>query len=144
MTLEMPEPINALMFEDLSDDFVTKFSELIDDAFEDLTLLPLDIRLSVVDDVIERYFAVTKEVPKPYVLDRLAHVLSWDYMEGDTRSNKSRKEEYPILTEAQYERRTSGNNHKTTFYETSREVYVDMGYLASDGRDYRRPVRRYE
>lgn len=138
----MTDNITKLLEVDLTGEYTKDFEEAVENAFEELTQETVEYRLTLSEVVIDRYVSETGERPTTNALSRLAHAILYDDMEGDERSNKSQVVEYPILTDAQYARRTKGDNFKTNQAETSREVYVDISYLASDGRDYRPPVRR--
>lgn len=126
-------------------DYKTQFNELVDDLFDDWKEEGVEHRLVLSDLLVERYFEDTSETPAPYALDRLAHLISWDHMEGDTRKNKSAMEEYPILTETQLKRKEGLNSRKTSYGVTNKEVPLNHAFnVGTDGREYTTPVRRYD
>lgn len=128
-----------------TDNYKEQLTEFIDDYFDTLKLIEFDERNALVDSLIEKYVEDTGVRPDGVALDRLAHVLAWDYMEGDTNIHKVAHEEYPILTEHQIQSRTTGlsrkkNSYGVSFYEVPIE---NAEYVATNGKDYRLPIRRY-
>lgn len=134
-----------LLVVDLSEDFVVKFEEHVEEVFGMLIEMPLEERRDTVDALIELYITNTKENPSEDAVSRLTHALLWDYMEGDRRPDKMTLTDEPIMTDSQYNLRTRGTSRKASAGGQSiHEVGLDPTYLASDGRDYRIPVRRYD
>lgn len=97
--------------------------------------------------IIDKFIAVNGFPPASTVLDRLGTlILSGD--STNTLSNKTRTEEYPVLSENQYRRRTEGR-HKGRLSKDgklkplTREVPLSLAVNhAVDGRDYSYPTRR--
>lgn len=104
-------------------------------------------RNTFVAAITERYFAEHGEMPSYGVLERLGTLL----MQGDatdTKSNKTRTEEYPVLSENQYRRRTEGR-HKGRLSSDGklmplqREVPFSLAATVGiDGKNYAFPTRR--
>lgn len=126
-------------------DYTNEFEELVRSSFDMLKFEDVELRTKASEVLIDRYIEQTGERPPNASLGLLGHAILYDHLEGDTASNKSQVVEFPILTEAQYLRRTRGQGsaaNKTG--ETYREVYADVTQLASDNKDYRLPIRRYD
>lgn len=104
-------------------------------------------RKKFVEDVTERHFAKYGKMPGHTILERLASLLLREDS-SDNASNKVRKEEYPVLTENQYRRRTEGRHRGRLSSDGKlqplhREVPFSLAAtVASDGRNYAYPTRR--
>lgn len=86
--------------------------DYIDDKRKELTSLEYDKREYKVTTILEEYFDEHGRYPDPKCINKLTNIILYDNLEGDTRSNKMQAEEYPVLSEAQYLRRTRGDNQK--------------------------------
>ena len=107
----------------------------------------IELRMQFVEDITERHFAKYGKMPGPTILERLASLILREDS-SDTASNKTRKEEYPVLTENQYRRRTEGR-HKGRLSSDGklqplqREVPFSLAAtIATDGTNYAYPTRR--
>lgn len=86
-----------------------KTMQHIEENYNDLKELPYEYRHYFVEGLIDSIYNAGKD-PSKAILSRLSDLLLHDYVEGDTRSNKMRVEEYPIMSDAQYNRRVKGDN----------------------------------
>lgn len=107
----------------------------------------LEHRKQFVEDITERHFAKYGKMPGPTILERLASLILREDS-SDNASNKTRKEDYPYLTENQYRRRTEGR-HKGRLSSSGklqplqREVPFSLAAtVAVDGKNYAYPTRR--
>lgn len=97
--------------------------------------------------IIDKFVGINGYTPASTVLDRLGTLI----LSGDSTnslSNKTRTEEYPVLSDNQYRRRTEGR-HKGRLSKDgklkplTREVPLSLAVNhAVDGRDYSFPTRR--
>lgn len=95
----------------------------INEVYNDVKHYTLEERKQYVTEVTDYFLEEEGEMPPSKVLNRLGDLILYDYLEGDSRSNKAQAEEYSILTEAQYLRRTIGQNqsrqtHGITYVES--------------------------
>ena len=104
-------------------------------------------RIDFSNRLTERYLAVNDKIPPVTVLDRLATLILQDDA-SDNKSNKTRTEEYPVLSDNQYRRRTEGR-HKGRLTKDgklkplTREVPFSLAAtVAVDGKNYAYPNRR--
>lgn len=104
-------------------------------------------RIAFVTDITERYFAENGEMPAHGVLERLGTLLMQEDS-SDNKSNKTRTEEFPVLSDNQYRRRTEGR-HKGRLsadgklQPLTREVPFSLATtVATDGKNYAYPTRR--
>jgi hypothetical protein len=93
--------------------------------------LPREVRLVKIDALIEDYFAETGEMPDAVALERLADLCLFEDLNNPSLT-KMQDEEYPIMSERQFDRRES------------REVKSanDMDGNAADGQKHGKPSRR--
>lgn len=104
-------------------------------------------RLQFASDITERYFAEHGEFPSHSVLERLGTLLMYD-VSTNSKSNKTRTEEYPVLSENQYRRRVEGRHKRRigndgNLQPLEREVPFSLATtVAIDGRNYAYPTRR--
>lgn len=103
-------------------------------------------RLLASDDLVEAYVAHTGRRPDGTALERLASLILRDEL-TDTDAHKVTREPEPILSPTQLRRRKisevltdfsdEGND------DDSSDVHNRLNqHLASDGRSYRKPIRR--
>ena len=92
--------------------------------------LPREVRLVKIEQLTEDYFANTGEMPDAVTLERLSDLCLYEEL-TDTDRMKVRNNEYPFLSEHQFEERRSA--------EVSFKVAEEQGV---DGRNYKPPGRR--
>jgi hypothetical protein len=88
------------------------------------------LRFTKIESLIEDYFAKTGEMPDSVILERMADICLYEEL-TDTDRMKVRNNEYPFLSETQFEERRSA--------EASFKLAEEQGV---DGRNYKPPVRR--
>ncbi|WP_103110262.1 hypothetical protein [Brevibacillus reuszeri] len=135
-------------------DFKTKFNE------DTTALIAANIadrteRMAAVQALIDRYIEANGEIPDRAQLERLTdYVLREELTDPDPY--KSEHNEYPILSEIQLSRRREGRrgSARTNIRgetpirsdgdeDTTSDKHAPVGvFLASDGKDYRKPIRR--
>ena len=92
--------------------------------------LPREVRLVKIEQLTEDYFANTGEMPDAVTLERLSDLCLYEEL-TDTDRMKVRNNEYPFLSEHQFEERRKA--------EVSFKVAEEQGV---DGRNYKPPGRR--
>lgn len=126
------------------------FSEAVDDLIaqniEDRTE-----RIATVHALTEAYTDSTGVRPDGAQLERLADYILREEI-SDPDPHKSTKYEYPILSDIQMERRRLGRRgsegtnmagETSIASDDTSDKHARSGvYLATDGRDYRNPIRR--
>lgn len=105
--------------------FERAVNELIDKNIEDRAA-----RMRAIDDLINEYVNVIGTAPDPVQLERLANYILREEL-YDTYPDKVTREEYPILSERQLQRRRS--------VEVPLKLAEEIG---TDGRNYKIPKRR--
>jgi hypothetical protein len=93
--------------------------------------LPREVRIVKISTLIEDYFGKTGEMPDAVALERLADLILYEELTDSDRM-KVRNNEYPILSEYQFDRR---DNVVST-------VGDDIENSPSDGRKHLKPTRR--
>lgn len=109
------------------------YLDYVNDMYAEMKHEPVEDRKKFAEDIINESLKVTGEIPSPSVLSRLGDLILYDYVEGDTRSNKMRVEEYPIMSDAQYRRRTKGDGQDlyTRDYSYVEAPIEDASIMAS-------------
>ena len=104
---------------------------------------PRDARMQMVEGLTDAYVEQTGKTPDGPLLERLANVLLHEEL-SDKRADKMTLEEYPIMSDHQYDRRANGlKRPRNTAGVTTKEVPLKHAkYYATDGRDYYVPTRR--
>ena len=130
--------------ESRSMDYKAILNDIIDEMKADVAIIPLTFRLALIESITDAYIEQTGERPDGTALYRLGDIALYESLEGDTRRNKARADEYPVLSEQQKERRTHGLHVAADSSGlTQREVPLEAAfYRASDGGDYLPPVRK--
>lgn len=121
----------------------------ISEAFSDFKAIRTSRRhrMDFAESLAERYFAEYGKMPDGKILDRLTSLILLDDS-SEKASNKTRVEEYPVLTENQYRRRTEGRHMGRLTSDgklkpLQREVpFTLAATVATDGRNYAYPTRR--
>lgn len=136
----MSEIIKKTQFEG---DYKAQLLEIIEEIKRPLTGIPIEQRKEVVEMLTDTYIEQTGERPDSAALYTLGGVLLYDYMEGDTRKTKMQDEEYPIMTDRQYDARTKGKRSggRNGFVEVSLEAASNVG---TDDINHSLPIRRYD
>ncbi len=115
-----------------TDDYNTEFKAYVDELFTKVKeghYADRDVRIALIDRLIESYFEVSGETPDGVQLDRLGTlILNEEYTDKDRM--KVRNNENPVLSEDQLSRRREN--------EVSPKWGEEVG---TDGRDYRPKVR---
>jgi hypothetical protein len=93
--------------------------------------LPRELRIVKIEALTEAYFAEHGEMPDGVALERLADLVLYEEL-TDPNIHKVAHNEYPFLSEYQFDRRDSR--------ESSVGDAIDN--TASDGRKHSRPTRR--
>lgn len=106
--------------------------DAINEEYNEVKAYSLDYRKDYVNRITDDYLESQDKIPPVKVLNRLSDLLLHDYVEGDSRSNKTQAVEYSILSEAQYLRRTVGQNqsrqkHGVTYVESPIDDITTLG-----------------
>lgn len=114
-----------------------KLLDYVNKVYDSMKVKSVDERNKFSEDLINKTVDETGDVPSLEVLIRLGDLMLYDYVEGDTRSNKMQEEDYPIMSEQQYLRRVRGDNQPL---RNRSQAYVeapleDASYLESLGEE---------
>lgn len=93
--------------------------------------LPREVRLVKIEELTERYYAATGKMPDGSALEKLADLCLHEEL-TDPNPDKVTREEYPFMSEHQFDRRDSR--------ESSVGDAIDNS--AADGRKHYPPTRR--
>jgi hypothetical protein len=93
--------------------------------------MPRELRLGKIEALAEDYYAKAGEMPDSTALERMADLCLHEEL-TDTDRMKVRKNEYPILSEHQFDRRDN----------VTSVVGSDIENSPSDGRRHLKPTRR--
>lgn len=93
--------------------------------------LPREVRLAKIDALTEDYFANTGRMPDEATLEKLADLCLHEELTDDDRM-KVRNNEYPFLSEYQFDRRDNVES----------VVGSDIDNSPADGRKHLKPTRR--
>lgn len=135
---------------DYKAEFITQVNELIAANIEDRTE-----RMAAVKALTDRYIDAHGTTPDAAQIERLTDYILREEL-TDPDPYKSEHNEYPILSEIQLARRREGRRGSANTNvrgetpiksdgddENTSDKHSGAGvYLASDGRDYRKPIRR--
>lgn len=98
-------------------------------------------RFAAIERLTDDYISATGKRPEPAQLDRLATLCLYEEM-TDTDRMKMRNNEFPIMSDEQYARRTMGK-HKRADDNASVEVsFTAAATVGVDGANYRQPKRK--
>jgi hypothetical protein len=101
--------------------------------------IPREARIVKIEELTERYYEKTGEMPDGVALERLADLCLYEELTDDDRM-KVRNNEYPFLSETQLARRQEGLHARGG---TSGEVPLAAAEsVGTDGRSYGIPTRR--
>lgn len=106
------------------------FSSLVD-LFEEHRIEDIEERMQLVDLLCDVYIQQTSERPDPYELNRLAEIILYEHMEGDSHPDKVANTDFPILTDSQTKRRHNSEVGDTPF-----------DTMGQDRKSYLVPIRR--
>ena len=135
-------------------DYKTQFNEEVT-ALISANITDRAERMAAVQALIDRYVAENGVTPDgPQIIRLTDYILREELTDPDPY--KSEHNEYPILSEIQLSRRREGRRGSANTNvrgetpirsdgddETTSDKHSPAGvYLASDGKDYRRPIRR--
>jgi hypothetical protein len=93
--------------------------------------MPREVRLGRIEELAEDYYAKAGEMPDSTALERMADLCLYEEL-TDTDRMKVRNNEYPILSEYQFDRRDN----------VVSVVGDDIENSPSDGRRHLKPTRR--
>jgi hypothetical protein len=93
--------------------------------------MPREVRLVKIDALAEGYFATAGEIPDAVALERLADLCLYEEL-TDPNPDKMTTEEYPFMSEHQFDRRDNRESSVGSAIENS----------AADGRKHTIPTRR--
>jgi hypothetical protein len=93
--------------------------------------LPREARLLKIEQLTEDYFAKTREMPDAITLERLADLCLYEEL-TDPNPDKITDEEYPFMSEHQFDRRDKRESSVGDALDNS----------AADGRKHFKPARR--
>lgn len=101
-------------------------------------------RMQVIEQLTDAYVEQTGKVPDGKMLERMTNVVLHEEL-TDRRADKMTLEEYPIMSDHQYGRRTTGsqqprNKAGVVTYEVPLEHGSNVGI---DGRDYTPHTRSF-
>ena len=118
-----------------------EFNEAIEDLFAQTKagLLPRKERFKAIEALTDRYISENGERPEAGQLDRLATLSIYEEI-VDSRKNKMREEETPVMSDSQYRRRTDGAHARGG--AGSEVASAGAAGYSADGRYYGLPVRK--
>ncbi|MED4111216.1 hypothetical protein P4636_19390 [Halalkalibacterium halodurans] len=109
--------------------------------------LPRHHRLKAIEDLTETYFKTSGQMPSGGALVRLTTLCLYEEI-SNAHPDKMTREEYPIMSDNQYRRKTEGRHVRRggtngKLKPLTREVPLSLAVnMATDGREYRYPSRR--
>jgi len=105
----------------------------------------IEWRKEGIDWLVDEYLTHTGRTPDSGLLERMANTLLHAEL-TDKRPDKMTLEEYPIMSDTQYERRTEGaRRERKKNGVTVREVPLTQARnIGADGKDYSQPIRTYK
>jgi hypothetical protein len=117
----------------MNEDYKTQLHEAITElhATTKRGELPREVRLVRIEELTEEYFARTGELPDEKALERLADLCLYEEL-YNTSLTKMQDEEYPIMSERQFDRRQNA--------EFATGERLDQN--AADGQGHAKPTRR--
>lgn len=125
----MKEIGSRIKAEVFTGDFKGKLLGLIEVVEDNVDSLSREERLKITDDLVETYVSHTGEVPDNQALSSLSDIILRDEL-SDMDRDKITNNEYPFLSERQYERKVKG--------ESPIEHARNFG---TDGKNYSMPIR---
>lgn len=126
-----------------------QFSEKINELWAQTKAgkLPRKERFAAIERLTDEYIAATGRRPNPAQLDRLATLCLYEEV-TDATPDKMTVNEYPIMSDEQYARRTEGKHVRRRdkngkLIPNKTEIPLKSAHSrGTDGRDYRTPKRR--
>jgi len=127
-----------------------EFAEKINDIWTKTKtgkLCDRQVRFAVIERLVDEYIAKNGKRPEPEQLDRLATLCLYEEMK-DSHPDKMSREEFPIMSDEQYARRTEGAHVRRRDKDgkplpNKTEIPLSAAYdYGIDGRNYRQPTRR--
>jgi len=109
--------------------------------------LPRAERFKAVEQLTDEYIAASGKRPDMRVLDRLSSLCLYEEL-TDSNPDKMTQNEYPIMSEEQYARRTEGKHVRRRdkdgkILPNKTEIPLKASYdIGTDGHNYRTPKRR--
>jgi hypothetical protein len=105
---------------------------------------PREVRMHLIEKMTDAYIEQTGKRPDGPFLERLTNVVLHEEL-SDPRPDKMTLEEYPIMSERQYEKRTTGKTRqKNKAGVTITEAPLEHGVnVATDGADYTPHTRSF-
>jgi hypothetical protein len=93
--------------------------------------MPREVRLGRIEALAEEYFAKAGEMPDAVALERMSDLILYEEL-TDMNPDKMTSEEYPIMSEHQFDRR---DNRESV-------VGAEIENSPADGRKHLKPTRR--
>lgn len=126
-------------------DYKRKLIEYIEELEHTAASASRGQRKQAIHELTNAYVKDVGKAPDGSALERLANVILHEEL-TDPRPDKMTLEEYPIMSERQYAKRTTGaTRQRNKAGVTNTEVPMQHAkYVATDGRDYFTPHRTYD
>lgn len=127
-------------------DYKTEFNDAVTELIEQ-RIQPREKRIQAINALIDEYVTVIEKVPCGRQLERLTDEILREEL-TDTHPDKMTREEYPIMSDNQYRRKTLGMHVRRTDESgntraLSREVPLSLaGSIGTDGKNYAYPSKR--
>lgn len=102
--------------------------------------LPREQRFEAIDRLTEEYIAANGKRPPVNALDRLATLCLYEEV-TDPHPDKMARDEYPIMSDEQYARRTEGKHVKKGDFPKGEIALGAISNYGTDNRDHRPPIR---
>jgi hypothetical protein len=114
-------------------------------VISELILVPKDVRMARIDELVNSYIEKTGLRPSGEVLEKLTNAVLHEELTNKS-SAKVSKYEYPIMSDRQLARRRTGSErHRRKDGIIVREVpYEHASNVSVEGRDYTRPIRSFK
>lgn len=105
---------------------------------------PREVRMGILDELIGEYVEQTGQTPPANLLERMTDMVLHEEL-SDPHPDKMTRNEYPIMSQQQYEKRTRGlTRQRNKSGVAIREVSIDQAmHVATNGRDYLPPKRSF-
>lgn len=102
--------------------------------------LPRPLRFETIEALTEEYYAANGKMPDAGVLDRLATLCLYEEV-TDPHPDKMARDEYPIMSDDQYARRTEGKHVKKGAFPKGEVSLGAISNYGTDNHDHKPPIR---
>ncbi|MEK4970696.1 hypothetical protein MKX29_24130 [Cytobacillus sp. FSL R7-0696] len=102
--------------------------------------LPRPSRFEAIEALTEQYYVANGKMPDAGALDRLATLCLYEEV-TDPHPDKMTRDEYPIMSDEQYARRTEGKHVKKGDFPKGEIALGAISNYGTDNRDHRPPIR---